>query len=146
MFGRHEQNTERYRSNFCACQLRPLTFNSVGDFSHFCRSIVGLGSWSRFRSGSVSTSMVFFVFMYYPTLLRLPPLGFHCVGGCLDRLWHWQSNALTTRLSSSRMSYFWIKFPLWHHANSQFKKTTFIEGAKVVAVILTISKLVLNHR
>jgi hypothetical protein len=34
----------------------------------------------------------------------MPPLRFHCVGGCwglnhgLMRLWHWQSDALTTRL------------------------------------------------
>jgi hypothetical protein len=38
------------------------------------------------------------------TLLHLPPLRFHCVGGCLDRtrrqlrLRHWLSDSLTARL------------------------------------------------
>jgi hypothetical protein len=38
----------------------------------------------------------------YSTLLHLPPLRFHCVGGCWDPgqlgLQHWLSDALTTRL------------------------------------------------
>ncbi len=46
----------------------------------------------------------FFVYVLYSTLLHLPPLRFHCVGGCwgwnpgMLRLRHWQSDALTTRL------------------------------------------------
>ncbi len=42
-----------------------------------------------------------FFYVLYSTLLHLPPLRFHCVGGCWDRsnpgLWHWQSDALTSR-------------------------------------------------
>ncbi len=45
---------------------------------------------------------IFWIFFYvlYSTLLCLPPLRFHCVGGCwgLLRLRHWQSDALPTRL------------------------------------------------
>jgi hypothetical protein len=44
-------------------------------------------------------------FMYFILHCHLPPLRFHCVGGCcmgsspgLLRLWHWQSDALTVRL------------------------------------------------
>ena len=57
---------------------------------------------------SVSQKRDFFDFSFYvrySTLLRLPSLRFHCVWGCWDRteagllrLWHWQSDALTTRL------------------------------------------------
>jgi hypothetical protein len=47
-----------------------------------------------------------FIFFYvrYSTLLRLPPLRFHCLGGCWDLtqdscdLRHWLSDALTNRL------------------------------------------------
>jgi hypothetical protein len=45
-----------------------------------------------------------FFYVRYSTLLHLPPLRFHCVGGCWDlnpeqlRLRHWLSDALTTRL------------------------------------------------
>ncbi len=38
---------------------------------------------------------IFFIFcVLYSALLHLPPLRFHSVGRC----WHWQSDALTTRL------------------------------------------------
>ncbi len=45
----------------------------------------------------------FFFYARYSTLLHLPPLRFHCVGGCWDRTqdncrWNWLSDALTTRL------------------------------------------------
>ncbi len=46
----------------------------------------------------------FVSYVLYSTLLHLPPLRFHCVGGMLGsyagllRLRHWQSEALTTRL------------------------------------------------
>jgi hypothetical protein len=45
----------------------------------------------------------------YSTLLHLPPLRFHCVGGWrsktrLLQLRHWQSDALTTRLVLSHNS------------------------------------------
>jgi hypothetical protein len=44
-----------------------------------------------------------FFYVLNSTLLYLPPLRFHCVGGCCDRtkgllrLRHWQSDALTPR-------------------------------------------------
>ncbi len=49
---------------------------------------------------------VFFWYALYLTPLHLPPLWFRCVRECWDRssnpglllLWHWQSEALTTRL------------------------------------------------
>ncbi len=50
----------------------------------------------------------FFLHVLYSTLLNLPPLRFHCVGGCWDRtqdwcdLWHWQSEQ--TARSHSHMA------------------------------------------
>ncbi len=47
----------------------------------------------------------FIFFVLYSALLHLPPLRFHCAGGCWDRTknrWHWQSDALTTRLDLIR--------------------------------------------
>ncbi len=60
-------------------------------------------------SGSGSTTVIFrgifcgFLDVLYSTLFRLPPLRFHCAGSMLGlnlgllRLWHWLSEALTTR-------------------------------------------------
>ncbi len=47
---------------------------------------------------------IFSFYVWYSTLLHLPPLRFHCVRGCWNRtpgqlrLRHWLSDALTTRL------------------------------------------------
>ncbi len=46
---------------------------------------------------------IFWIFSFscslFFTLLHLSPLRFRCVGGWLLRLWHWQPDALTTRLN-----------------------------------------------
>jgi hypothetical protein len=39
-----------------------------------------------------------FSYVLCSTMLHLPPLRFHCVGGCWIELLPWQSEALTTRL------------------------------------------------
>jgi hypothetical protein len=45
-----------------------------------------------------------FFHVLYSTLLHLPPLGFHCAGGCWDQTQDWcdfgigSQDALTTRL------------------------------------------------
>ncbi len=54
---------------------------------------------------------VYFYFHFFPvpysTLLHLPPLRFNCFGGCWGTnpgqqwLWHWLSDALTTRLKQT---------------------------------------------
>ncbi len=50
---------------------------------------------------------VYFFYVLYSILLHLPPLRFHCVGGCWDRtqeccyFGHWQSDALTQSLFSA---------------------------------------------
>ncbi len=53
------------------------------------------------NGGAFLFIFVTFVRILYSTLLHLPFLRFHCVGGCSDRLlrlWHWQSDAETARL------------------------------------------------
>jgi hypothetical protein len=46
------------------------------------------------------------VYVLYSTLLHLPLLRFHCVGGCWDRTqnsWHWVSDALVGYISSTNI-------------------------------------------
>ncbi len=68
-----------------------------------------------------------FLFFYirYSTLLHLPPLRFHCVIGSWDRtqdscvrLWHWQSNALTTWLDLIH----YLNVLVQHKAGAQWKQ------------------------
>jgi hypothetical protein len=60
------------------------------------------------KHGDFVVILIFYVF--YSTLLHLPPLRFHCVEGCWDRnrprllrLWHWQSDALANRLEKAEI-------------------------------------------
>ncbi len=58
-------------------------------------------------------NMNFYVHLYVQhnsRLLHLPPLRFHCVGGCWEnpgllRHWNWQPVALTTRLDLVHYTY-----------------------------------------
>ncbi len=62
--------------------------------------------WRGEKYSSIVKSGIFWLFcsVLSSTLLYLPPLRFHCVGGCwkkpkrLLRLWHWQSETLTSWL------------------------------------------------
>ncbi len=50
-------------------------------------------------------------YVLYSTLLRLPPLRFHCVGGCSDWAWSVATLTLAVRLSKTRID-------LIHHVTS----------------------------
>ncbi len=64
-----------------------------------------------FRFYSMAFFFGFFLYVLYSTLLHLPPLRFHYVGGCrgpnpgLLRLRRRQSDALTTRLDLIHISF-----------------------------------------
>ncbi len=65
---------------------------------------------------------IFSFYVWYSTLLHLPPLRFHCVGGCWIRtpgqlrLRHWLSDALTTRLDliHNRLDLIYTRLDLIH--------------------------------
>ncbi len=83
----------------------------------YCRQMPGCskeGVKNRVTGVALLILCVFWCFfvMYIlsPTLLHLPPLRFHCAGGCWDwtqdccDFWHWQSDALTTWVALIRVS------------------------------------------
>ncbi len=68
-------------------------------------SLESFSSDGRLLKGGLFRFFFFFLYVWYSTLLHLPPLRFHCVGGCWDRTQDicdndiaWLSDALTTRL------------------------------------------------
>ncbi len=81
------------------CYIKHISPPYLTCFAHFALQILNVtGGFFCF----------FFFYVLYSTLIHLPPLRFHCVGGsCMGsnpgllRLRHWQPDALTTRLKIS---------------------------------------------
>ncbi len=76
--------------------LEPLSEDAIIDNLH-----------TRFKHDQIYVSFFPF-YVRYSTLLHLPPLRFHCVGGFWDRTqgllrrWHWQPDALTMHSISQK--------------------------------------------
>jgi hypothetical protein len=68
--------------------------------------ISGLANWPKnfIKASGLRTEELMggifkcFSYLLCSTMIYLPPLRFHCVGGCCIELLPWQSEALTTRL------------------------------------------------
>jgi hypothetical protein len=67
------------------------------------------------REGStIKGDFLAFFYVHYSTLLNLPPLRFHCAGGCWDRTQDCSALALTSRRLTTRLDLIHSRLDLIH--------------------------------